>query len=94
MITKVSTMNSAQIESECRKMADSYLDYEMTGSNLGMCEHLDKEHFYRFTRGYLSRPSETDLSTVQATIRKDISSLKHRKQKEPFPAACFRQSGC
>ena len=52
MITKVRAMNSAQIESECRKMADSYLEYEMTGSNLGMCEHLDKEHFYRFTRSY------------------------------------------
>ena len=32
-------------------MAESYVDYEMTGRNLGMCEHLDKEHFYRFTRG-------------------------------------------
>ena len=52
MITKVSAMNSMEIETECRRMADSYLDYEMTGSNLGMCEHLDKEHFYRFTRSY------------------------------------------
>ena len=33
-------------------MADSFLDYEMTGSNLGMCEHLDKEHFFRFARSY------------------------------------------
>lgn len=33
-------------------MAESYVDYEMTGRNLGMCEHLDKEHFYRLTRGY------------------------------------------
>ena len=52
MITKVSTMNSVTMETECRRMADSYLDFEMTGRNLGMCEHLDKEHFYRFTRGY------------------------------------------
>ena len=41
MITKVSTMNSVALETECRKMADSYLAHEMTGSNL-----------YRFTRGY------------------------------------------
>ena len=33
-------------------MAESYVDYEMTGRNLGMCEHLDKEHFYCLTRGY------------------------------------------
>jgi len=52
MITKVSTMNSVTMETECRRMADSYLDFEMTGRNLGMCEHLDKEHFYRLTRGY------------------------------------------
>ena len=40
------------METACRKMAESYVDYEMTGRNLGMCEHLDKEHFYRLTRGY------------------------------------------
>jgi len=39
MITKVSTMNSVTMETECRRMADSYLDFEMTGRNLGMCEH-------------------------------------------------------
>lgn len=50
--TRVSAMNSVQIETECRRMADSYLDYEMTGSNLGMCEHLDREHFTRLIRGY------------------------------------------
>lgn len=33
-------------------MAESYLAYEMTGSNLGMCEHLDQEHFTRLVRGY------------------------------------------
>ena len=33
-------------------MADSYLDYEMTGNNLGMCEHLNQEHFARLIRGY------------------------------------------
>lgn len=33
-------------------MADSFLDYEWTPGNLGMCEYLDREHFYRFTRGY------------------------------------------
>ena len=52
MISKVSTMHSAQMEAACRRMAESYLTYEMTGRNLGMCEHLDKEHFYRLTRGY------------------------------------------
>ena len=52
MITKVSAMYSAQMEMACRRMAESYVDYEMTGRNLGMCEHLDKEHFYRLTRGY------------------------------------------
>jgi GNAT superfamily N-acetyltransferase len=45
-------MHSAKMETACRKMAESYVDYEMTGRNLGMCEHLDKEHFYRLTRGY------------------------------------------
>ena len=40
------------MEQVCRRMADAFLDYEMTGKNLGMCEHLDREHFYRFTRGY------------------------------------------
>lgn len=52
MISKVSAMHSAQMETACRKMAESYVDYEMTGRNLGMCEHLDKEHFYCLTRGY------------------------------------------
>ena len=52
MISKVSTMHSAKMETACRRMAESYLTYEMTGRNLGMCEHLDKEHFYRLTRGY------------------------------------------
>ena len=52
MISKVSAMHSAQMETACRRMAESYVDYEMTGRNLGMCEHLDKEHFYRLTRGY------------------------------------------
>ena len=45
-------MHSAKMETACRKMAESYVDYEMIGRNLGMCEHLDKEHFYRLTRGY------------------------------------------
>ena len=40
------------MEAECRRMTDSFVDYEMTGNNLGMCEHLDREHFYRFTRSY------------------------------------------
>ena len=52
MTTRVSAMNSEEMKTECRRMADSFLDYEMTGSNLGMYEHLDKEHFYRFARSY------------------------------------------
>lgn len=52
MISKVSAMHSVQMETACRKMAESYVDYEMTGRNLGICEHLDKEHFYCLTRGY------------------------------------------
>ena len=52
MITKVYEMDSLEIETQCRRMADSYLDYEMTGNNLGMCEHLDQEHFARLIRGY------------------------------------------
>ena len=51
MITKVSAMHPAQMETACRRMAESCLDYKMTGRNLGMCEHLDKKYFYRFTRG-------------------------------------------
>ena len=41
-------------------MAESYVDYEMTGRNLGMCEHLDKEHFYRLTRGYFEAAVRND----------------------------------
>ena len=52
MITKVYEMDSLEIETQCRRMADSYLDYEMTGNNLGMCEHLNQEHFARLIRGY------------------------------------------
>ncbi len=52
MIHKVSAMTLSEMETVCRKMADSFLDYEWTGNNLGMCEYLDREHFYRFTRGY------------------------------------------
>lgn len=52
MIIRVSAMTSSEIKTECRRMAESYLDYEMTGNNLGMCEHLDQEHFARLIRGY------------------------------------------
>lgn len=52
MTIRVSAMTSSEIETECRRMAESYLDYEMTGNNLGMCEHLDQEHFARLIRGY------------------------------------------
>lgn len=52
MVTRVCEMNPAEIETECRRMADSYLEYEMTGTNLGMCEHLDREHFTHLIRGY------------------------------------------
>jgi hypothetical protein len=38
MITKVSAMNSVTMETECRRMADSCLDFEMTGRNLGILE--------------------------------------------------------
>lgn len=52
MVQKVKTMAAPEMERVCRKMADAFLDYEMTGKNLGMCEHLDREHFYRFVRSY------------------------------------------
>lgn len=52
MIRKIKTMTSEEMEQACRKMADAFLDYEWTEGNLGMCEYLDREHFYRFTRGY------------------------------------------
>ncbi len=45
-------MTSSEMETACRKMADAFLDYDWTGNNLGMCEYLDREHFYRLTRGY------------------------------------------
>ena len=45
-------MDSSQMLSVCRTMAESYLDFEMTGNNLGMCEHLDREHFTHLIRGY------------------------------------------
>ena len=52
MVQKITSMTSSEMEQVCRKMADCFLDYEMTGNNMGMCEHLDREHFYRFTRSY------------------------------------------
>lgn len=53
MVHKVEKMTSAEMESICRSMTDSFMDYEMTGSNMGMLEHLDREHFYYMTRSYL-----------------------------------------
>ena len=50
---KIEKMTSEEMESVCRSMADSFMDYEMTGTNLGMLEHLDREHFYFMTRSYL-----------------------------------------
>lgn len=93
MISKVSAMHSAKMETACRKMAESYVDYEMTGRNLGMCEHLDKEHFYCLTRGYFEAAVRNGSLYCAGDNRKDISSLKRRKQKGPFMAACFRQNG-
>ena len=52
MIQKVISMTASEMETACRKMADAFLDYEWTPGNLGMCEYLDREHFYRFTRSY------------------------------------------
>ena len=52
MVQKIKTMTASELEQDCRRMADAFMDYEMTGKNLGMCEHLDREHFYRFIRGY------------------------------------------
>ena len=46
-------MTPKEMESVCRSMTDSFMDYEMTGTNLGMLEHLDREHFYYMTRSYL-----------------------------------------
>ena len=69
MISKVSTMHSAQMEAACRRMAESYLTYEMTGRNLGMCEHLDKEHFYRLTRGYF------EAAVRNGSLKQNIEGL-------------------
>lgn len=52
MINKISFMTPSEMEAACRKMADSFIDYEWSQGNLGMCEYLDREHFYRFVRGY------------------------------------------
>ena len=43
-------MTPKEMESVRRSMTDSFMDYEMTGTNLGMLEHLDREHFYYVTR--------------------------------------------
>ncbi len=52
MVRNVQTMTSSQMETACRRMADAFLGYDWTEGNLGMCEYLDREHFYRLTRGY------------------------------------------
>lgn len=52
MIHKIPSMTSTEMETVCRKMADAFLDYDWSPGNLGMCEYLDGEHFYRFTRSY------------------------------------------
>ena len=52
MVHKVNALTSQEMQMVCRRMTDSYIDYEMTGNNMGMCEHLDREHFYRFVRSY------------------------------------------
>ena len=48
-------MHSAKMEMACRKMAESYVDYEMTGRNLGMKmvrEHIvsDRAVYYEMLR--------------------------------------------
>jgi len=45
-------MTASEMETACRKMADAFLDYDWSRGNRGMCEYLDREHFYRLTRGY------------------------------------------
>ena len=53
MARNIHQMTPKEMESVCRSMTDSFMDYEMTGTNLGMLEHLDREHFYYMTRSYL-----------------------------------------
>ena len=52
MVHKITSMTASEMETACRQMADAFLDYDWTQGNLGMCEYLDREHFYRFIRGY------------------------------------------
>ena len=52
MVQRIKTMPAPEMEQVCRRMADAFVDYEMTGKNLGMCEHLDREHFTCFIRSY------------------------------------------
>ncbi len=52
MIQQIQSMTPSETETACRLMSDAFLDYDWTTGNLGMCEYLDREHFYRFTRGY------------------------------------------
>jgi len=52
MVKRVTAMSPAEMEKTCRSMADAFIDYDWSDGNLGMCEYLDREHFYRLTRGY------------------------------------------
>ena len=53
MIRKIDKMTSSDMEYVCISMTESFMDYDMTGNNLGMLEHLDREHFCYLVRGYL-----------------------------------------
>lgn len=53
MIHQISELYNQQMETVCRGIADAFTDYPWSEGNLGMCEYLDREHFYRFVRGYI-----------------------------------------
>lgn len=38
MVRNIHEMTSKEMEFVCRSMTDSFMDYEMTGTNLGMLE--------------------------------------------------------
>ena len=49
---KLNGLTDKEIKEISQLATDSFMNYEMTGDNLGMLEHLDREHFYYLTRSY------------------------------------------
>lgn len=53
MIRNITHLTKQEMEDLSSKLADSFMNYEMTPGNKGMAEYLDTEHYSRLIRAYL-----------------------------------------